>query len=189
MTRDEFARVIAVLSLGTGKELKRDAQEVYYELLGDLDADVFALAAKRVLLSHRWATFPTIAELREAAADTIAGQVAELSPAEAWELADRAARKIDPEVSGSADRHLAGLPPLVVEAIHTFGLPALCCSKSPVAVDRAQFVKIYEQLAARDRRLALLPASMRRQIAAVPERIESPAPIVRALALIGKPPE
>lgn len=157
MTRPEFAQIIAYLTAGCGKPLADAALEVYFDLLGDLPFDAMKLAAQRVLLEHRWATFPSIAELREAATATMRGQVAALSPAEAWALAWDAAGRIDPEQEGSAERGLRDLPPLVVEAIRAFGLPALCYGQEPVGVVRAQFTKIYEQLAAREQRTALLP--------------------------------
>jgi hypothetical protein len=165
--RLEFAKIMAYLGIATGKPLSEEAHEVYYDLLGDLPAPTLQAAARRVLLEHRWATFPSIAELRQAASETIRGQVSELSPAEAWEKAWRAVARIDLEMPHTLDAAFAGLPPTVAEAMRAFGLPSLVSSKSPVEVVRAQFVKIYEQLAARDRRVALVPAALKRDVAEI----------------------
>src|SRR5262249_5871634 len=122
MTRPEFLAVIGYVAAGIGKALPAESLEVYFDCLGDLPLDVLKLAAKRVVLEHRWATFPTVAELRAAAAETMQGQVAELSPAEAWAIAWRVVGSTDPEVEGSFQRASKGVPPLVVEAIRAFGL-------------------------------------------------------------------
>src|SRR5262249_4373334 len=140
----------------------------------DLPLDVLKLAAKRVVLEHRWATFPTVAELRAAAAETMQGQVAELSPAEAWAIAWRVVGSTDPEVEGSFQRASKGVPPLVVEAIRAFGLNSLCYGKEPVGVVRGQVLKVYEQLAAREQRTALMPASVRAAIEGIGKLPENP---------------
>lgn len=174
MTRQEFASVMSYIGLAIRQELSSESMEVYFDLLQDLPRDVLQTAARRALLEHRWPTFPTVAELRTAAAQTQRGEVKGLSPAEAWGLAWRAVSKIDPEIGGpyhvgdrvyrtQADSILEGLPPLVREAIESMGLPSLCYGE-PVGVIRGQFMKTFEQLAARDERAALLPASVKQAI-------------------------
>jgi hypothetical protein len=176
MGRVEFAKVMAYISAAIGKPMSADSAEVYYDLLGDVPDDVLRTAAKRVCLEHKWANFPTVAELREAASEIQRGFVKELSAAEAWEMAWRAAGRIDLEqnnefkvkdstgqwksYSSQAAYVLDGLPPVVLESIRSFGLAALCYGKEPVTVVRGQFLKIFEQLTARDRRRALLPAAV-----------------------------
>ncbi len=87
MTRQEFAQVCAYITAGTGKALSADSLQVYFDLLGDLPADSFLTAARRVLLEHRWPNFPSIADLGVAAAETMPGRVSVLASGEAWELA------------------------------------------------------------------------------------------------------
>lgn len=166
MTRLEFLKVMAALTAGSGRDLAADAKEVYFDCLGDLTVDVFALAAKRVLMEHKWATFPSIAELRQAAAETVRGTVKELGSGEAWAMAWRAVGQIDPEVAGSYARAVKELPAIVVEAMENYGINPLCYGKEPVGVIRAQFTKIFDQLADRDRRKALMPANLTKQIEA-----------------------
>ncbi len=186
MTKAQMLPVMAYIATAIGKPFPADAAEVYFDLLGDLPLNVLQVAAKRVVLEHKWATFPSVAELREAAAETMRGQVKELSPAEAWKIAWRAASNIDLEVDGQAGRVMAKLPELVVEAMTTFGLPALCYGKEPVGVIRGQFIKIYEQLQARDRRRALLPDGVKREIKAIGEQRKAlPPKVAAAIAKIG----
>src|SRR5690349_18631817 len=119
------------LGVGVGKSLPPETLAVYFDCLGDLEYEVLALAAKRVLLNHRYPTFPTIAELREAAAGVARGRVKELSPGEAWALAWGAVKRIDPALDASVDRATKGLPPLVVKAMQAFGICALCGGGEP----------------------------------------------------------
>lgn len=162
MSNTEFAEIVAYITAGCGKPLSVDAQVVYFDLLGDLPADVLRLGAKKVLLEHHWATFPTVAELRQAAIESVRGEVKELSGAEAWWMAWRIAADTDPEIEGSFDRacQRAKAPRLVVEAVTSMGLLDLCYGEEPVGVVRGQFLKVYDQLAARDRRKALLPPAV-----------------------------
>jgi hypothetical protein len=161
------------LASGIGRPISEDSVEVYFDLLGDLDYKVFQTAARRSLLEHKWATFPSIAELREAATATMRGEVKELSPGEAWKLAWQATGRIDPECEGSVERGTAKLPKLVREAMTAFGINALCYGKEPVGVVRGQFIKIFEQLQARDRRVALLPGSVKEAIEGAPAMLEA----------------
>jgi hypothetical protein len=167
MSDPEFAAVMAYLEAACGVQLPENSLDVYYDLLGDLDVRVLQCAAKRVALEHPWHTFPSAAEIRQAASETLRGQLNELSPAEAWQEAWSAVSVIDLDIPGSLQRVCERVPPLVVQAMKAFGIPALVCGKEPVAVVRAQFLKIYEQLAARDRRVALLPASVRQMVEAI----------------------
>lgn len=171
MSRVDFGKIMAFITAAIGKPLSDEALVVYYELLGDLPVDVLQTAAKRVCLEHKWANFPTVAELREAAAETMRGAVKELSAAEVWDRAWSLVRSIDLEVPHTVEV-LKNQPPIVQESIKAFGLPALVYGKEPVGVIRGQFIKIVEQLQARDRRNALLPASVKQSIAAIGNRPE-----------------
>ena len=185
MTRSEFLRVTTYLAVGSGKALSADSLEVYFDCLADLPFDVFALAAKRVLMEHRFATFPSIAELREAAAATQQGQVQEMTAAEAWAIAWGVAANTDPEVAGSFARASANCPAVVLEAIRCFGLTALCYGTEPVGVVRGQFMKMFEQLAGRRKRVALLPPALTKEIEATGRR--GPELLGNMLAGIGNP--
>ncbi len=98
MTRSEFAKTAAYVGTATGKPLSPEGMEVYFDMLKDLPPDVFLIGAKRVLVEHKWATFPSIAELRSAAVDSMRGEISELSGGEAWHLAWSAVARIDLEV-------------------------------------------------------------------------------------------
>lgn len=161
MTNVEFAEVIAYIASGTGKALAVESQVVYWDLLGDLPVDIFWTAARRVLVEHKWASFPSVAELRHAAVESAQGITSELSTAKAWELAWKAVGGIDLDVDGSKERAFSKLPKLVAEAISAMGLAAMIGNKKePVSVLRAQFRDIYEQILAATRRKALFPPAV-----------------------------
>ena len=186
MTNTEFAGIVGYITNGCGKSLTAKEQLVYFDCLGDLDMSVMELAAKRVLMEHKWHSFPSIAELRQAAVESMRGEVKELSGAEAWELAWRAVGRTDPEQEGSADRAMKGLPATVREAVVGFGLLDLCYGKEPLGVLRGQFIKHYEQLAARDRRAALLPPKTHEALENIRERRTIAAPVRQAIEGIGR---
>ena len=167
MTRGEFATIMAYIAGGIGKALSQDALEVYFDLLGDLPFKALDAAARKVLLEHKWASFPSVAELRQAASETQRGEVCELSAAEAWRLAWAAVGRIDLESEGSLQRATKNLAPIVLECMQTLGIAAMIGGREPVGVIRGQFLRVFEQLSARDRRKALLPASLKNEIAAI----------------------
>ena len=188
MSRSEFAGVMAYLGVGIGKPLGPESLAVYFDCLGDLSLETLQIAAKRVLMEHKWATFPSIAELRAAASETARAVVKELSAGEAWEMAWRAIGRIDLEIDGSLQRALSGLPPIVVEAMKEMGIPALVYGKEPVGVLRGQFVKFFEGIAARDQRTALLPAKVKQQIATTDRPKNLMAPL-KAMEQLGAMPD
>jgi hypothetical protein len=204
VTKTEFAEVIAFIELAIGKPIDPDPKtalartRVFFELLGDLPVEVLRTSVKRVLNEHKWASFPTPAEIREACALTQHGKQAELSAAEAWSLAWKAVGAHDPDLHGA---YMYGgvtyesqwacitrnYPPRVIEAIHSFGVSALVSCKDPVGVLRGQFMKIYDQLAARDMRLALLSEPVKQEITKAGEK-RIPVAVQNVIALIGKAP-
>ncbi len=188
MSNFEFAEIVARITAGCGKSLSMESQVVYFDLLGDMDASVLRIAADRVLAEHVWSTFPSIAELRQAAVDTLRGEVKELSPGEAWEKAWGVISNLDPEISGSVDRAKKCVPAIVWESIEAFGVLAMCYGDEPVGVIRGQFMRIYEGIAARDRRKALLPPSTLAALDDIRERLAIPGNVRIAgmLAGIGK---
>lgn len=195
MTHAEFATCMGIIGKAIGKPLEPDRQEVYFDLLGDLLCEIMKAAAARVCLQHRWATFPLPAELREAAAALTAPET-EITPAEAWDMAWSAAARIDLGVKGrhrvkingewrdfesQADSVLSQLPPIVAHAMQAFSIPALCHGEEPTGVVRGQFLKMFEQIAARGKREALLPAELRPQIDRQAERSPQVAGLLQGI--------
>ena len=180
MTRSQFVECMAYLEAGCGVPLDPKALQVYFDLLGDLEAPVLRTACKRVILGHPWKTFPSIAELRQASADCLHGQLGDLSPGEAWALAWEIVGRIDPAIEGSSARAMEGAPRRVIEALKAMGIPAMCYGKEPVGVLRGQFMKIYDGLASRDKRSALMPKAVKEEVKKLGGEVE------KRLASIGR---
>jgi len=174
MTEQDFKECMAYLAVAVNKPLAATEKEaefrrkVYFDLLGDLSAEVLQLACKRVALNHPWATFPSAAELRAAAVETMQGMVSMLSAEEAWGIAWKVA-DVDMEQPHSMER-IKKIPPLVLKAINTFGLAAFLYCKDPVGVMRAQFIKIFDALAKTEKQRLLLPAALTKAIESKGER-------------------
>jgi hypothetical protein len=188
-TQHEFANVISWLTITIGKpiadgvgelaERERKARmSAYYDCLGDLPPQVLMLAAKRVALSHPWATFPSVAELREAAVEIMAGPSGAPTFAEAWQLSLEASKRMctstDPNyrvIRGGVtmspmefnQKILAALPPLVAQALQGFGSRAV----HEDDVCRSQFRRMYEELAEKEYHRRLLPDSLAKAIDAI----------------------
>ena len=201
MTHAEFASALAYLTAGCGKQLTDAATEVYWDCLGDLSVDAFRAAAKSVIMRHPWATFPSIAELREAAVEIQSGTGKQVTAQVAWSLACRAAGKIDPAIQGeyvvirngerkvySSQTEYAfdGLPPEVVSTLRTFGIHRLM-GNEPMGVLQAQFVQTYQGLISAAKRDAVLPAPLRQEIDRISERAKLPPTVAASLAKIGNP--
>lgn len=187
MTQDEFKSVMDYLKSGSGKSpADGKALLVYFDCLGDLDFEAFKLGAKWTLMNHKFATFPSIAELREATVAAARGAVVELAPVKAWEIAWKIIGNTDPEIEGSFARASKDAPRLVLDTIRALGLAALCHGTEPVSIVRAQFMRTFEQLADGEKRRALLPASL---VKAIEDRGPNSIKAVAAMLLdgIGQP--
>lgn len=179
MTRTDFAEILHKIGVAVGKPLaanEREADqraELYWSLFKSTPLDAMRIAAARVVLSCKW--YPTPAELASAIADTVNAQIVEIVPAEAFRLAWRAAAKIDFEISGPYWANgkeyasqtayvMEGLPPFVARALRAFGIRAMATGKEPTGVVRAQFTKTFEGVVEQHKKLALMPAALKREI-------------------------
>lgn len=201
MTREEFGRVVAYITAATGKALEANRLEVFFDLLGDLPFDVLLSASRRVCLEHPWNTFPSVAEIRAAAVLSQRGDLTDISPSQAWEMAQKFRERFDPDIQGEYVIVLEGkrttypsqfhylthkLPKSVVAAIRTFGPLSLSVGDEPTGVLRAQFMETYQQIVASERREAILPEPLKREIEAIGKL---PSKITKVIGEIGKPPE
>lgn len=119
-----------------------DLEMLWCELLRDVDGGLLRAAALWHASTSKW--FPTVAELREAAAD-IASPDHRMTAMEAWGEVARQIRLVGsygkPEFSN----------PMVRRLVDDMGWLNLCHSDMPGA-DRARFIEAYKALVARERR-------------------------------------
>ena len=130
---------------------------VYERMLVDLDYEAANAAIARLLATSKF--LPTIAEIREAALTAHTGEIR--AGGEAWGEVIKAVGKHGRNRTPGVDFQLAD--PVTAECVASLGWRELCDSENQPA-DRARFIELYDQLAARHRRSQLsesLPAMQR----------------------------
>lgn len=159
--REAFAGAMALVSAGVGIEFTKLQAEVYYELLGDIPADVMRLAAKRAVLEHRYHTLPSVGLLRELAVEIMAPR--ELTADEAWQRVRGALSRICYTMSAEQIREIKETVPLVArEVAERMGWANLGSGKPEVV--RGQFLKLYDKRSAERKRVDLLPPKLGAEI-------------------------
>lgn len=130
--------------------------KLWHEMLKDVPFKVAKKALLKVLATAKY--FPTVAEVLEAIAD-IAGPRIDTA-AEAWGEVERAIRLYGHYRESEA---LASMSPRVAKVVKYLGWQEICLSEEPGVV-RGQFLKMYAQVAEREQKERLLPASLRQEI-------------------------
>lgn len=171
MTRIEFAPIMAYLATACGASAPtREQAEVYFDLLGDLPAQLVQSAAKQVAMEHNYPNLPPVGLIRKAA---IALREPTTPGPKAWEMFCKAVSRygsgrqrlwangrfheIDNEQLG-----LASLPPDVARAARAFGWNTLCdTTREDMGIAQTQFLKVYAQLGAHEQREAIMPPDVR----------------------------
>ena len=198
MERMEFAKVMAYISAICGKPMTLDQSEGYWDLLSDLPADAFQMAAKKVMLTHPYPTIPVVKELREATIDIVNHRNALPDAGEAWDIARRisltmADESLDYKVVNGEPiptkewnaRRLAQIPAAVAEALRQFGPDRICNTPNDqIGTAFAQFRSIYEACAAKVRENRLLPERVKQGI----DRAAMPVEVQRLASDIGRLP-
>lgn len=179
MTSTECQKLVAVL-LGAYPQSRISASTpaVYERMLVDLDVTAANAAIERLLATAKF--MPTIAEIREAALAVTVGEVKR--GGEAWGEVQRLLARY-----GARRYDLGWKPPITdpvaVQVVAALGWVALCDSENQVA-DRARFIDLYDQLAARDRRSLTadhLPAAQKLRAASGHAQIAETSSIVAGL--------
>lgn len=182
--RAAFVKIMAYIAAGIQKPITDVGLEVYYDLLGDLSADVLNIAAKRAVLEHRYATFPPVAVLRDLAIDTRNGTVKEMTGAEAFGIARKVIARCDIDVPHTMENLWKGVPPIVVAAVDAFGFMALYnLPGDAIETARAQFTRVFDSIAEREKRTGILPASVAQKISEIGNA--KPQAISQTIAAIG----
>jgi hypothetical protein len=134
-----------------------DQARVYWDLLGDLPADVLATAARQAILENRYPVIPTAGTLRQLALELM--EPAALQAMEAWELTRKAISRYG---YANETRAMATLPEPVRSVVQSLGWQSLCDADADnISTVRAQFRDAYNAIAGRQKREALLPLAHR----------------------------
>jgi hypothetical protein len=161
VTKSEVAKLVAVMAAAfPNAKVTPETSSVYERMLADLEYPAANAAVERLLATCKF--LPTVAEIRESALTLTSGEVR--AGGEAWgdvlRLIGRyGARRYDDGWRASSVIE----DPVAAECVQALGWVNLCDSEDQTA-DRARFIQLYEQLAAKHRRKQLsesLPAMQR----------------------------
>ena len=117
-------------------DIGKDTVKVYTMALADIDADLLQAAVLHHLTNHKW--FPTVAELRKAAADIVNRGDGQPDAYEAWGEVMRQVRHVgswgNPAFTG-----------LTAKALDAIGGYKFVCLTENITADRARFIAAYNQ--------------------------------------------
>lgn len=160
MTKQEFGLFVMALKTYFPREKllpNEQAVELWYRQLQDLDYKIAETALNEWVATEKWS--PSIADIRELAARIRFGEVPDWG--DGWRNTMKAIRMYGyyrPEEA------MESLDDLTRETVKRLGFQNLCLSENQEA-DRANFRKIYEQLADRKIRDAQISEKLRDLIA------------------------
>lgn len=168
MTKAECSKLLAILAAGFPKfEVDELKVTVWHEMLSDIDYSVASVAAKKIILEK---TFPpSIAEFREAVTFLTSPQIA--TGIEAWGEVKQAIRKFGYYREEEA---LESMSESTRQTVKHLGWRELCMSEDPEGVIRGQFVRLYEQVAGKEKQQAILPESLKEAMTALIESATLP---------------
>jgi len=132
----------------------RPTAALWMKMLEDIPYEVAENALMKVMATNRF--FPTVAEIREAAALITTPEL--LTHAEAWSEVLKAVRKYG---TYDYEKGMASLPDVVRQVVRMIGWREICLSEQPDVI-RGQFRMAYEQEVARIKERALLPENVKR---------------------------
>lgn len=145
MTKQEFATLAMAIRTYYPKEQilpNQQAMELWYRELQDIPADVAEAALRKWVATNKWS--PSIAELRETAAEVRHGEIPDWG--EGWEQVLTAIRRFGSYREREA---LDSLDPMTRTCVQRLGFRNICMSEN-ISTDRANFRMMYESLAERE---------------------------------------
>jgi len=134
----------------------RPTAQLWYNMLSDIPYEIAEKALMKVLTTAKY--FPTVAEIREAIVEIVEPKT--MSAAEAWGEVEKKIRWYGYYRGAEA---LENMSPQVAKVVRYIGWREICLSEEP-AVIRAQFMKMYQQVAEREQKERLLPQGLRDDI-------------------------
>lgn len=165
MSPAEVAKLLAVLAVAyPGFEVDEAKHRLWCEMLADLDYELASEAVRRHIAASRWA--PTIAEIREEASRVACPDA--LTAGEAWGRLMEAVREYGYYREREA---MLSLPVPVRYVAQQIGWRHINLSTETDTL-RAHFMRMFEQVQARERREALLPPALRTEALAEERRTQ-----------------
>ena len=165
MTKGEVAKLLVVLAASYPKFEVDDLKvQVWHEMLGDLDYDVANIAIKKIIMLN---TFPPAIGFVRNAASEIASPMG-LTAADAFGEVIRAIRDYGYYREKEA---MASMSPITAQVVRYLGWREICLSEEPEIL-RAHFLKMYDQVAAREQEKQLLSPTMQTEIKKIAKKYD-----------------
>lgn len=145
MTEQEFAKLAMAIKTFFPRENilpNSQALELWYRELQDIPANVAEAALRKWVATNKWS--PSIAELRETAAEVRNGEIPDWG--EGWEQVLLAIRRFGSYREREA---LDSLDPMTRTCVQRLGFRNICMSEN-ISADRANFRMMYESMAERE---------------------------------------
>ena len=159
MNRKEIINLLGIATANFPNMQERDMKPtaiLWEKSLSDIPYDIAEKALIKVLATSKF--FPTIAEIREAAADIT--QPRTIDAIEAWGLVIKAIRRYGSYRESEA---IASFPEDVAQMVKRFGWRELCLNENPDTL-RAQFRMAWETQSKRENDMRLLPTDIKNAI-------------------------
>lgn len=134
-----------------------DAVRNWYQMLKDIDYKVLQMAIYKYAMTNKFP--PTVAEMRELAAEIMLGELPDWG--EGWEQVLKAIKDFGYMRPKEA---MDSFDDITRECVKRLGFINICKSEN-ISVERANFRQLYEQIANRQREAVKLPIGLQRQIA------------------------
>ena len=160
MTQEEFATFAMALKTYYPREQllpNKQAMDLWFYQLQDIPFKVAEIGLNQWVSLNKWS--PSIADIREMASSVAHEELP--SWGDAWQEVLRAISQYGSYRPAEA---MNSLTPLARKATERIGFINLCMSEN-ISADRANFRMIYEQLADREKKEALLPIPLKTMIA------------------------
>lgn len=146
------------------KESAKNTARVWADMLGDIGLELLEMAVKKHTATNKWP--PTIAEIRESALKIVQPEQ-EHTAAEAWGEVIKAIGKYGLNRYKEA---LDSMKPATRKVTECVGFRTICMvEEDEIGVVRGQFLKMYSQIADRQKQDALLPEGLKDKIHALAE--------------------
>jgi hypothetical protein len=165
MTKEEIKNLLALATANFPNMQEKNMTPtavLWDKMLSDIPYQLAEKALVKVLSTAKF--FPTVAEIREAAAEIT--NPLPITAAEAWGQVMEAVRKFG---SYRPTEAMEWLSPEVAVMVRRFGFVDICRSEQ-IDVIRGQFIKLWDSQAKREKELMVLPSPVRNLIQGVAER-------------------
>lgn len=162
MDKKEFSMLTMALKTYYPKENllpNTQAMELWFRQLHDIPYNVAEAALNKWVATNKWS--PSIAEIREMASTVTNGDIPDWG--EGWEQVLAAIRKYGTYGISEA---MESFDEITRQCVERLGFRNICMSEN-IAVDRANFRMIYEQLEARKKREAQIPDKLKELIGTI----------------------